>query len=343
MHNSIYLVYLGRKGSGLNFTHALFNELVENGIDVDSLILNSNNKGIEKLPQNKAKVFNFNQVFFVSFLQSLTFAFRFMSSLESKANSIVVFPMSSPLDIFLSIFLKIRKISNFRFIHEAKSHLGESWPDPFSNWILVGTATHLVTLSSFEQTQLLKFYKRTSIKVSHPVFDSPLDFNPNLIKVEKIILFVGRIKKYKGIPTLIRAWESLDDSGYRLRICGEGKIPEVEMSKSLELDNRWLTEVELHTEICRAEIIVFPYLEASQSGLIPIAISKGKKIVLTPVGGLIEQIGNYENAFVAVDTSVESLSAALNEAMKSYSQCSPEAQGYRKGNGNFSPLISFLK
>ncbi len=343
MHNEIYIVYLGRKGSGLNLTYSLFDELAENGFEIESTILNSNNSGIENKGERKTKVFRFNRIFIISFIQSLYFAFRFVYSIESKVGAVVIFPMSSPLDIFLSILLKMRKISTFRFIHEAKSHLGESWPDPLSTKILIGTATHLVTLSSFVQNQLLKQFERTSIKVQHPVFHSPPNFNPNLIKEEKLVLFCGRIKKYKGIPTLLKAWQGLEGKGYTLRICGEGKIPEIKTLASLEIDNRWLTEIELHSELMRAEIIVFPYLEASQSGLIPIAISKRKKIVITPVGGLIEQVGNYENVFVSLDTTYESLRFAINEAMQKNLSPKVEISENFYDSKYFSAMFSYLK
>ena len=338
----IYIVYLGRKGSGLNLVYALYDELTKNNIQVESLILNSNNEGIATLHERNTRIVNFNRILIISFLQSIKFAVQFVGSTKSKPNPVVIFPMSSPLDIFLSMLLRSRNIVNFRFIHEAKSHLGESWPDPISNRIFIATATYLVTLSSFEQNQLLKLYKKTSIRVKHPVFQSPDNFNSSLIKVEKTVLFVGRIKKYKGIPTLLSAWQGLDHNGYTLRICGEGNLPQVNSLEGLEINNRWLTEIELHSEISRAEIIVFPYLEASQSGLIPMAISKGKKIVVTPVGGLTEQIGNYENAFVSLDTTDESLRHALFNAIHTNLNSGPKVEEKTTEISYFLPLIRYL-
>jgi len=343
LHSEIYIVYLGRKGSGLNLTYSLFDELTENGIEIESIILNSNNSGIENEQERKTMVFNFNHIFIISLYQSVNFAFKFIDSIESKKSAVVIFPMSSPLDIFLSILLKMRKIATFRFIHEVKSHLGESWPDPLSSKILIGTATHLVTLSTFVQNQLFMQFKRTSINVQHPVFHLPANINLNLIQEDKYVLFCGRIKKYKGIPTLLKAWEGLEDKGYKLRICGEGKLPEINTFASLEIDNRWLTEIELHSELMRAEIIVFPYVEASQSGLIPIAISKRKKIVITPVGGLIEQVENYENVFVSLDTTYESLRFAINEAMQKNLSPRVEVSANLNKVKYFNALFSYLK
>lgn len=343
MHRSVHIVYLGRKGAGLNFTYSLFDELCKNNIEVASLILNSNNLGAREQKQANINCINFSRIFIISFLQSLTFALRFLDSINSKATPVIIFPMSSPLDIFLSILLKLKNIPNIRVIHDVKSHLGESWPDPLSNRILIGTATELVTLSRYEQDRMLEFYKRTSIRVQHPIFHAPVDFKPNLIEVERIVLFVGRIREYKGIPTLLRAWEGLQKTGYSLRICGQGKMPPLDSLEGLEVKNCWLTEHELHSEISRAEIIVFPYLEASQSGVIPIAISKRKKIVVTPVGGLIEQITDYEDAFVSLDTSVESLRFALAAAINGKSNLGNKTQGNAKDSISFLPLVNYLK
>jgi hypothetical protein len=61
---------------------------------------------------------------------------------------------------------------------------------------------------------------------------------------------------------------------------------------------------------------VFPYIEASQSGLIPFCISSGKKIVITPLEGLLEQTSGYTNVFISKDLDPASLATAIEIAIK---------------------------
>ena len=58
-----------------------------------------------------------------------------------------------------------------------------------------------------------------------------------------------------------------------------------------------------------------PYIEASQSGVIAIAHSLSTPVVVTPVGGLIDQISVGKNGLIARDTSPESLAESIDQAL----------------------------
>ena len=65
-----------------------------------------------------------------------------------------------------------------------------------------------------------------------------------------------------------------------------------------------------------AEVVVFPYVEASQSGLLPYCTSMNKKIVITPLSGLLEQVFSYDNVVVASNTQASELAVALRVAIE---------------------------
>ncbi|PYU09141.1 MAG: hypothetical protein DMG37_24220, partial [Acidobacteria bacterium] len=48
----------------------------------------------------------------------------------------------------------------------------------------------------------------------------------------------------------------------------------------------------------RATVVVLPYIEASQSGVIPMAYSAGKPVVATTVGGLPEMVENGRTGYL---------------------------------------------
>jgi len=64
-------------------------------------------------------------------------------------------------------------------------------------------------------------------------------------------------------------------------------------TKSVTYIDHWLSESEISQLIANCQVAVFPYIEASQSGLIPIAKYFNKPVVFFPVGGLEEQVADY--------------------------------------------------
>src|SRR5208282_4726743 len=56
------------------------------------------------------------------------------------------------------------------------------------------------------------------------------------------------------------------------------------------VENRWIPEEELGPLLAWADAIVLPYREASQSGVAAAAITAGRLVVATEVGGLVEQL-----------------------------------------------------
>jgi glycosyltransferase involved in cell wall biosynthesis len=49
--------------------------------------------------------------------------------------------------------------------------------------------------------------------------------------------------------------------------------------------------------VAKCKVLVLPYIEASQSGLIPIAHAFGKPVVVNSVGGLPEQVIDGLNGY----------------------------------------------
>jgi glycosyltransferase involved in cell wall biosynthesis len=95
-------------------------------------------------------------------------------------------------------------------------------------------------------------------------------------------------------------------------IAGEGTLPDG--LEGVETINRWLTEIEIRDLISQADVVIFPYTEASQSGVIPSAIALGKRLIVSEVGGLTEQIKNYSRAQTFNPDRPETLLVALERS-----------------------------
>src|SRR2546429_7138903 len=122
---------------------------------------------------------------------------------------------------------------------------------------------------------------------------------------EHLVLFFGRIWEYKGLEYLIRA-EPLITARVpqaRILIAGQGEDfePYRRMMKNPErflVDNEYISEARTAEYFHRAAVVVLPYIEASQSGVIPLAYSAGKPVVATTVGGLPEMVEHGRTGYL---------------------------------------------
>ena len=135
---------------------------------------------------------------------------------------------------------------------------------------------------------------------------------------EHLLLFFGRIWEYKGLEYLIRAEPLISARvpDVRIMIAGEGE----DFSRYERLmvhperfivHNEFISEQSTAEYFRRASVVVLPYIEASQSGVIPLAYSAGKPVVATNVGGLPEMVEHGRTGYVVNPRDPEQLADAL--------------------------------
>ncbi|MGV8988315.1 MAG: glycosyltransferase family 4 protein [Cypionkella sp.] len=107
------------------------------------------------------------------------------------------------------------------------------------------------------------------------------------------ILMFGRIFAYKGLDQLIHAEKLLGQRipGLRIVVAGRGDDPwslSASMGDPERYDIRrgFIEDREVAQLFLDADLVVLPYREASQSGVIPVAATFGKPVVVTDVGEL---------------------------------------------------------
>ena len=114
-------------------------------------------------------------------------------------------------------------------------------------------------------------------------------------------LFFGNINKYKGIPVLLDAYKkAYSESGnMTLRIAGRGNTSEWNKTMSelhdFTLINRFVADEEVPVLFSKPNTVtVLPYIDATQSGVIPVAMEYLSPIIASDTGGLKEQLFNGE-------------------------------------------------
>lgn len=130
------------------------------------------------------------------------------------------------------------------------------------------------------------------------------------------ILFFGRISPYKGIDYLINAVKRMTGD-VQLIIAGGGTVyfPKslYEGDCRITLINRYIDMSELYELISNCGIVVCPYTDATQSGVVMTAYSLYKPVIVTDVGGLPEMVDDGKTGFVIPRKSVEALYKVLEE------------------------------
>ena len=139
------------------------------------------------------------------------------------------------------------------------------------------------------------------------------------LKDFKYVTFVGLIRKYKGVQTFIKSINYIKDDNIKFIIAGEfydslneykQLVNELNLSEKILIDNNFLELDRIRDYICASELIVQPYINASQSGITPLAYFYNKPLVVSKVRGLKEII-NKDQSGEVFDKTPENLAKAI--------------------------------
>lgn len=213
-------------------------------------------------------------------------------------------------------------------IHDVVRHPGEAGRIAgYLESILRKKARKLIVHGDFLKKQLVSrsesLEKKTHV-VPHGAFSIYKKWDDTSVKEEEnAILFFGRISKYKGVDVLMRAvpFITKEIPGAKIIIAGRGeefsKYENLITNKSqFEIHNRFISNAEVPKFFRRASVVVLPYTEASQSGVIPIAYAFRKPIVVSNVGSIPEVVEEGKTGFIVPPNSPEYLADAIVKILK---------------------------
>ena len=133
------------------------------------------------------------------------------------------------------------------------------------------------------------------------------------------VLFFGRISPYKGIKFLLDAFveilSSKKISDMSLTIAGSGNFDfDIESYKKyseITIFNDYIYPENLANLIHQSSVVVCPYIDATQSGVVMSAFAFKKPVIATNVGGLPEMVENNNTGIIIEPKSKEAIITAL--------------------------------
>lgn len=163
----------------------------------------------------------------------------------------------------------------------------------------------------------------------------------------RTVLFFGRIWKYKGLEYLIQAAPIVAQMipDVRFVIAGQGDEFEpyrrmMHEPRQFVVHNRHVSAAERDELFRQSSIVVLPYIEATQSGVVPVAYSYAKPVVATDTGALREAVDDGVTGHLVPPSDPTALAKAIIELLADPARCrAMGAAGRRKLDGECSPDV----
>lgn len=250
-----------------------------------------------------------------------------VNQLIRKINPDIILIDNYMLTYFLST-LSFRK-KMMMIVHDPFLHSGENFIiDRFLRKLHFKLINHKILLNENQKEDFIEQYRQKKENI-HSSFLSVYDYlqyyktdNANSASGFNI-LFFGRISPYKGIKFLLDAFvEILVDEKYEdmsLTIAGGGTFDfDIEIYRQypqIKILNEYIYPEKLANYISQASVVVCPYTDATQSGVIMSAYAFKKPVIATNVGGLPEMV---EDGKTGIIIEPKSSKAIINAILKLY-------------------------
>lgn len=331
----ILLQYWGQKGAGVLISEQLAVSLEAVASDV-SLSVAVENKCFTSRSESMGEQFCSIAPFYGSrpfglkLLLSPFAIIRFLLFLRRIRPDVVFCPMLNYWSPLLGILYRLLGIKYFLLVHDATPHPGEDgWIQRLLFSLSFLNVDTFFVLSRSVKSGLMKAhtYRGQMIIVSnHGDLYHGAVGEERTLKTDgpPTISFLGRILEYKGLSIFIMTLLQLRENGWAINglVCGHGVISStdsalLDQANFIEVNNRWLSDDDFKSYMDRSDIVLLPYTEASQSGVVVVAKSFGVPLIVSPVGGLTEQVEHRVTGLVASDVTVDAFVAAVEELLGS--------------------------
>ena len=257
---------------------------------------------------------------------------------------------------YLTIIFLLKIFSDIRILficHNVAEHETNILKSVLSRFVL-SLGDCFIVHSPQEKENLAALIGQKNIAVSyHPTYDV---FNTVMIpqatarerlgiSEDKVILFFGFVRKYKGLRDLILALPFLlAKIHFRLLIVGEfwedkkhylELIEKLGIAKQVTIIDRYVPNEDLPIYFHASDIVVLPYTSVTGSGLLQLALGFGKPVVTTKIGDFSRIVLDRRTGFLVAPRSPREIAAAVTDFYENYDAETMSAQ-IREENARFS-------
>jgi D-inositol-3-phosphate glycosyltransferase len=224
-------------------------------------------------------------------------------------------------------------------VNEAKRDGKDSWLNRATLKIQYRLCDHIFVHTQKMKEELCRRFavaEKTVIVIPFPINNASPDTELTSVEAkrrlglrvdERAILFFGRIRPYKGIEYLLDAFRLLlanKQANYRLIVAGEaikgceGYLQEIQSSAAKDFDQGqvvWKTEFipddEVEVYLKAADVLVLPYKEIFQSGVMFLAYAFGLPVIATDVGSFREEIVEGSTGYLCKAEGAAGMASAI--------------------------------
>jgi glycosyltransferase involved in cell wall biosynthesis len=228
----------------------------------------------------------------------------------------------------LALAVLRRRVPVVVSIHDPVHHLGDASSRRTPQWImhfLYRRADRAIAHNVSMKQEIIEKCRIPAdrIHVVPLIERGDADAGPQVDEEEGTILFFGRIWPYKGLEYLIEA-EPLITSRVpcaRIIIAGQGEnlaryFAMMRDPSRYVVYNEYVSSEKQAELFRRASVVVLPYVEATQSGVIPVAYTHQKPVVASAVGGLGSQVEHGRTGYLVAPKDSVALAARVSELLE---------------------------
>ncbi len=306
---------LNYRGGMIHYAFGLINSIYEKP-DIETILITGM---LDNQQEKKVVTYEFSLK-----VKDILFTLVNMNKIFNKFKPDIIHITSGNYILLFFLFF-IKKHPVVITLHDILPHVGEK--GLIINLILfsmIRSSKHIFVHGEKLKNQLIKKgYPNDRITViPHGEYSFFLNYqNPNLHE-ENAILFFGRILEYKGLRYLIES-EPLITKQFpdlKIIIAGKGDFLEYEKlivnKKNFEIINGFIPDHMVAELFQKCKLVVLPYIDASQSGVIPIAYAFKKPVVATNVGSIPEVVDNGKTGFLVPPKDSKALSESIIKLLK---------------------------
>jgi len=222
--------------------------------------------------------------------------------------------------------------------------------------IIFRSSNLIIVHSDYIKKRLMKKFgvRQEKIwKIPHGDFDAYLPETPiskkearerlDLSQKEKVLLFFGFIREYKGLDLLLESFELLSKRDKHLTLLIAGKcqtnellsryrkrISQIPSRERIRFEPEYVPTEKVPWYFAASDLVALPYKAIDHSGIIHMAYSFGRPVIATDVGDFAETIEQGQTGYIVKKNDGTDLAAGIREAFSDPSRLDEMGRKARK-------------